>query len=88
MEEYMEREKFWCMMKMIAVGSTVRITTTAQSYEDNWNNTWPETMDSFVGKTGVVYSFESNAEGIAVRIAGAVRWYPYWVVEPVREVAV
>ena len=85
MSDYAEREKFWCEMKGIKDGSKVTITGKASRDEDGWCNGWAKDMDSFVGKTGVVYAFSSCDNGIRVRIEGCLWWYPYWVVEPVKE---
>ena len=73
--------------KNFPVGTSVRVTKTAEAREDGWRNCWVHEMDILVGEVGVVEDNTLGLLGVDVRFDksdGLPYSFPYWVLEEVK----
>lgn len=82
---YTERQAAWVAENDVKPGTKVRVTRTAESYEDGWGDSWLTDMDKYVGKTLEV---DMPVETSVHLLTGddMHSWnFPYFVLEVVKE---
>ena len=85
---YIEHHIEWVKENNVKVGTTVRVTRTAEDYEGGWDNTWVSDMDENVGKIGTVSREIEPSHGLLIDFGTGDRvkyCYPYFVLEVVND---
>lgn len=72
-------QKEWCKLLGVTVGTKVKITRSAASGEQGWDNTWPG--DSRVGKVCTIDRISTDGSGSGIHMEEG-NWYPYFILEP------
>lgn len=81
---YKERQTEWLKETGLKVGDKVKIVRKANDHENGWGTVWATLMNKYVGKTGVIDDVDFEC-GIHVIVTSLGWWYPYFVLEPVKE---
>lgn len=81
-EPYAERAKKWIEDNGLKKGDYVKVTRTAENYEDGWNYVWDSRMDNSVGKILRVEEVITYKEYIVLEDSFG---YPYFVLEKVEK---
>ena len=83
MRQNYEKRQRECGLK---VGDKVKILRKVVDYEDGWGNSWPEDMDTLVGKTGEIIE-DGGGVGLKVFLEEEYDWwfFPYFVLEKVED---
>lgn len=63
------------------VGDYVRVTRSAESHENGWNNSWVWEMNKSIGETFRIHSIEKHRHGI--RFEGKSFSYPFFILSPI-----
>lgn len=82
---YTERQAAWVAENDVKPGTKVRVTRTAKSYEDGWEDNWIDRMDKYVGKELTVNRTDGSSMHL-LTVDDAYCWnFPYFVLEVVKE---
>ena len=65
----------------LSIGDKVKVTRTAETNENGWNNSWTKPMDINVGKTLII----AHIDIYGIHLKGTCYSYPFFVLEPIKE---
>jgi hypothetical protein len=86
---YAERQVAWVKETGIKEGDKVRVTRKVKEHEDDWDCSWTEEMDECVGRIGTVgiptTGSTSTTGSVRVAFEDDFWYFPYYVLEPVKE---
>jgi len=84
-KSYANRQAEWIKKHNVKVGDKVKVLRKCADYEDGWGETWVKDMEANIGKVNRIKTLCHSSLGISIEVPCNAFFYPYFVLEPVKE---